>query len=76
MAPLYGSTASKVLLFNPATLPRPFGRVPPDFVPGRGSRAFRGASLRCYAAAAVVEQHRIKVHNPIVEMDGVCHLRS
>uniref|UniRef100_A0A453CDY5 Isopropylmalate dehydrogenase-like domain-containing protein n=2 Tax=Aegilops tauschii subsp. strangulata TaxID=200361 RepID=A0A453CDY5_AEGTS len=24
----------------------------------------------CYAAAAVAEQHRIKVNNPIVEMDG------
>jgi len=39
--------------------------------PGSG-RAFRGASLRCYAAAAaaVAEQGRIKVQNPIVEMDG------
>jgi len=42
-------------------------------VPGSG-RVFRGASLRCYAAAAaaaaVTEQSRIRVQNPIVEMDG------
>lgn len=49
----------------PSLLP---ARLP---VPGSG-RVFRGASLRCYAAAvaAVAEQSRIKVQNPIVEMDG------
>uniref|UniRef100_A0A0E0H2Z6 isocitrate dehydrogenase (NADP(+)) n=1 Tax=Oryza nivara TaxID=4536 RepID=A0A0E0H2Z6_ORYNI len=71
MAPLYGSSSSaaatKALLLNPAAAHA--------FVPSSpGPRALRrgGASLRCYAAAAaaVAEQHRIKVHNPIVEMDG------
>uniref|UniRef100_A0A0E0KSM1 Isocitrate dehydrogenase [NADP] n=1 Tax=Oryza punctata TaxID=4537 RepID=A0A0E0KSM1_ORYPU len=77
MAPLYGSSAAatKALLLNPAAaLPLSRGRAPAvahAFVPSPGVRAFRGgASLRCYAAAAVAEQHRIKVHNPIVEMDG------
>uniref|UniRef100_L0P3T5 Isocitrate dehydrogenase [NADP] n=1 Tax=Phyllostachys edulis TaxID=38705 RepID=L0P3T5_PHYED len=73
MAPLSGSAATKSLLLNPAALtarcrlPSPLARLPAP-----GGRAFRGASLRCYAAAAaaVADQHRIKVHNPVVEMDG------
>lgn len=78
MALLYGSSSSaaatKALLLNPAAAHA--------FVPSSpGPRALRrgGASLRCYAAAAaaVAEQHRIKVHNPIVEMDGALfHPRS
>nr|CAB3487579.1 unnamed protein product [Digitaria exilis] len=67
------AAAAKALLpLNPARgggLPSllPARRLP---APGSG-RVFRGASLRCYAAAAAVaEQGRIKVQNPIVEMDG------
>lgn len=68
------AAAAKALLpLNPARGARlpflaPARRLP---VPGAG-RVFRGASFRCYAAAAaaVSEQGRIKVQNPIVEMDG------
>ncbi|CAN6249303.1 unnamed protein product [Urochloa humidicola] len=67
------AAAAKALLpLNPAR----GGRLP-SLLPARrlpaplGGCAFRGASLRCYAAAAAVaEQSRIKVQNPIVEMDG------
>ncbi|XP_062226130.1 isocitrate dehydrogenase [NADP], chloroplastic/mitochondrial-like isoform X2 [Phragmites australis] len=63
------AAAAKVLLpINPARgrLHSPLARLP---VPA--GRVFPGVSLRCYAAAAAVaEQHRIKVVNPIVEMDG------
>ena len=54
------------------------GRLP-SLLPARlpvpqSGRVLRGASLRCYAAAAaaaaVTEQSRIRVQNPIVEMDG------
>nr|CAB3485072.1 unnamed protein product [Digitaria exilis] len=73
-ASVSGSAAAAKALFplNPARgggLPSllPARRLP---APGSG-RVFRGASLRCYAAAAAVaEQGRIKVQNPIVEMDG------
>lgn len=67
MAPLSASAATKALLLNPAR-----GRLPSSLacLSAPGARSFRAASLRCYAAAAVAEQHRIKVNNPIVEMDG------
>ncbi|KAE8806035.1 isocitrate dehydrogenase [Hordeum vulgare] len=72
MAPLSASAATKALLLNPAR-----GRLPSSLacLSAPGGRSFRAASLRaaslrCYAAAAVAEQHRIKVNNPIVEMDG------
>lgn len=63
------AVAKALLPLNPGRLPSllPARRYP---APGSG-RLFRGASLRCYAAAAAVaEQGRIKVQNPIVEMDG------
>jgi isocitrate dehydrogenase len=63
------AAAAKALLpLNRLPSLLPACRLP---APGSG-RAFRGASLRCYAAAAaaVAEQGRIKVQNPIVEMDG------
>ena len=66
------AAAAKALLpLNPVR----GGRLPsllPARLPVPGSaRVLRGASLRCYAAAAAVaEQSRIKVQNPIVEMDG------
>uniref|UniRef100_A0ACD5UT61 Uncharacterized protein n=1 Tax=Avena sativa TaxID=4498 RepID=A0ACD5UT61_AVESA len=73
MAPFSGSAATKALLLNPSGF-AVRGRLPssPAYLPAPGGRVFRGASLRCYAAAAaaVAEQHRIKVQNPIVEMDG------
>jgi isocitrate dehydrogenase len=73
MAPFSGPAAAKALLLNPSGL-AVRGRLPspPACLPAPGARVFRGASLRCYAAAAVAEQHRIKVQNPIVEMDGAC----
>jgi isocitrate dehydrogenase len=69
-APVFGSAAAAgaLLPLNPARdrLASPLVRLP---LPA--GRVFRGVSLRCYAAAAAVaEQHRIKVQNPIVEMDG------
>jgi hypothetical protein len=69
-APVSGSAAAAgaLLPLNPARdrLASPLVRLP---LPA--GRVFRGVSLRCYAAAAAVaEQHRIKVQNPIVEMDG------
>ena len=68
------AAAAALLPLNPARggsrLPSllPARRLP---APGSGG-AFRLISLRCYAAAAaaVAEQGRIKVQNPIVEMDG------
>jgi isocitrate dehydrogenase len=67
------AAAAKALLpLNPGR----GGRLP-SLLPARlplnpgSARVLRGASLRCYAAAAAVaEQSRIKVQNPIVEMDG------
>lgn len=73
------AVAAKALL--PLNPPRGGSRLPSLLparrlpVPGSGC-AFRGASLRCYAAAAVAEQGRIKVQNPIVEMDGTLAPRS
>lgn len=69
-APVSGSAAAAraPLPLNPAgsRLASPLARLP---LPA--GRMFQGVSLRCYAAAAAVaEQHRIKVENPIVEMDG------
>jgi isocitrate dehydrogenase len=70
MARFSGPAATKALLLNPSGFRLP---SPPACLPAPGGRVFRGASLRCYAAAAAVaEQHRIKVQNPIVEMDGAC----
>jgi hypothetical protein len=69
------AAAAKALLpLNRLPSLLPACRLP---APGSG-RAFRGASLRCYAAAAaaVAEQGRIKVQNPIVEMDGTLDPRS
>ncbi|GJN27088.1 hypothetical protein PR202_gb15077 [Eleusine coracana subsp. coracana] len=68
--PVSGSAAGAraLLPLNPARghLASPVARLPL-----LGGRVFRGLSLRCYtAAAAVADQHRIKVQNPIVEMDG------
>jgi isocitrate dehydrogenase len=74
MARFSGPAATKALLLNPSGFAAR-GRLPspPACLPAPGGRVFRGASLRCYAAAAAVaEQHRIKVQNPIVEMDGAC----
>jgi hypothetical protein len=66
------AVAKALIPLNPAS----GGRLP-SLLPARlhvpgSSRVLRGASLRCYAAAAaaVAEQSRIKVQNPIVEMDG------
>ena len=60
LVPLNPTRGGRLPSLLPALLP----------VPGSG-RVFRGASLRCYAAAAAVTEHsRIRVQNPIVEMDG------
>ncbi|TVU15301.1 hypothetical protein EJB05_38815 [Eragrostis curvula] len=67
MACTSGSAAAArtLLPLNPARgrLASPLARLP---LPA--GRVFRCVSLRCYAAAA--DQHRIKVQNPMVEMDG------
>lgn len=60
LVPLNPTRGGRLPSLLPARLPVP-----------RSGRVFRGASLRCYAAAAAVaEQSRIRVQNPIVEMDG------
>lgn len=63
------AAAAKALARGGSRLP---SLLPARLPVPRSSRVLRGASVRYYAAAAAVvaEQNRIKVDNPIVEMDG------